>query len=948
VVEAAAPALPPGEPYAFALIWVDEQWQAGLDLLKQVQPLELRARCVLIGREPPADIGPQLRAAGALTYLHSEFPGWLIAPLRAALGRMAAFSNVPSYALLRALRGPVLQRESAILDSVLRLAEELFHTDQVKVLVRKRPDAPLYSLQSCGESVQLVACDSELSALFDAAAHFGDQLALPSVVHARLAPKLLPLASDYQGAAAIACDIGSDLQAAIVLLWRDRFLLNPVEVASLDALALLAGAAWSHLTLSMALPRAASVVRAVEQAGAATRSTEFQRELLRTMAELTGVHGALLVLRDAEEEPERLHIACDWFEPGFEPAQRGHLNVYCAQPSTLTPEAYRDALQLELTQRGSALQVLECLLLPGCGAVLLLDHPALKQHCASLRFQLLLSAAKQRLPVVFAALSAQHRQRAEASVDRFSALAAVQTKAGLHDALKDAVQLVSEIMGAEQVFLQYGGEIVSVPDSPEAQSILAIETSLTRFVKKSGKMARILNVEDGERQSFHQLDHAALAASARALHREHLRSVIICPIGEGIGVLKIITSDQGPFLTSTDAELAGALARKLSELTTSVLRAEMLRSLHQLMGQLAGFSGQELAAALVRDFESWCARFLRPNAQVFIRARDGFNSVLLEGASPSMSKSLQAALEARPTTECSEHLHLLHAPLFLAHAGLQGDLYVASHQRFPSYGAEYLLDAAREISLLLNTEYVRHELRKQSGVFRHGLLGPIQGLSSSAKLLEREVQQSGLELAPKLQRCVRDILSETQKINQWRERHRLFASFQEHKRIDLRRTNHDLRELVETCARRFDSAMAERQLRLVLRLPRGPVVLRFDPYALDMALSNVLDNAVKYAFFNRDVTVGLQPQRHAAEVWVEDIGHDIPADRAQQIYLPGGRGELHDPLRVIHGEGLGLYIARAIARAHGGDLTHSVRCEGHEINDKTPYRVRFTLTLTGG
>src|SRR5262249_26345414 len=163
-----------------------------------------------------------------------------------------------------------------------------------------------------------------------------------------------------------------------------------------------------------------------------------------------------------------------------------------------------------------------------------------------------------------------------------------------------------------------------------------------------------------------------------------------------------------------------------------VLRAEMLRSLHQLTSEVAGLSGQELAASLLQRFEAWCGRFLRPHTQVSIRAKDSYGSVLLEAVSPSMSKSLRVEVEGAPGAARREHTHLLHRPLSLAHAGLSGDLYVASHQRFPSYAADYLIDAAREISLLLNTEYVRHELRKQSGVFRHGLLGPIQGLSSSA------------------------------------------------------------------------------------------------------------------------------------------------------------------------------------------------------------------------
>ena len=52
----------------FPLIWVGDRWNDAVDYLAQVAPREVRERCIVIGRSPPADMGPRIRSVGALTY----------------------------------------------------------------------------------------------------------------------------------------------------------------------------------------------------------------------------------------------------------------------------------------------------------------------------------------------------------------------------------------------------------------------------------------------------------------------------------------------------------------------------------------------------------------------------------------------------------------------------------------------------------------------------------------------------------------------------------------------------------------------------------------------------------------------------------------------------------------------------------------------------------------
>lgn len=130
--------------------------------------------------------------------------------------------------------------------------------------------------------------------------------------------------------------------------------------------------------------------------------------------------------------------------------------------------------------------------------------------------------------------------------------------------------------------------------------------------------------------------------------------------------------------------------------------------------------------------------------------------------------------------------------------------------------------------------------------------------------------------------------------------------------------------------------------------PRGEFQADVDAASLDIALSNLLDNACKYAFYNRSIVLGARVVDRTFRVWVEDIGNPIPLEVGNQIYRFGERGSIRDPLRAITGQGIGLGLVMLIVAAHDGTLTHSSVRENpgsHEDTSTTPYRVKFTIDL---
>jgi signal transduction histidine kinase len=103
-----------------------------------------------------------------------------------------------------------------------------------------------------------------------------------------------------------------------------------------------------------------------------------------------------------------------------------------------------------------------------------------------------------------------------------------------------------------------------------------------------------------------------------------------------------------------------------------------------------------------------------------------------------------------------------------------------------------------------------------------------------------------------------------------------------------------------------------------------PVIYECMPGALKRALTNLLDNAVKYGKRAR-AAIGATPQ--AIEIVIDDEGPGIPEDELARVFQPFYRVE-GSRSRETGGIGLGLAIALSIVQAHGGQLALSNRPEG--------------------
>ena len=141
-------------------------------------------------------------------------------------------------------------------------------------------------------------------------------------------------------------------------------------------------------------------------------------------------------------------------------------------------------------------------------------------------------------------------------------------------------------------------------------------------------------------------------------------------------------------------------------------------------------------------------------------------------------------------------------------------------------------------------------------------------------------------------------------------------------RLDLGLETLDLRGLAEQAVSVVESR-AWPARRIALATPPRPVPLLADPVRLSTALQNLLDNALKYSPDGGPVSCRIEQVEGFATITVRDQGMGIDPERRHRLFTRFGR--LIDERHRIPGTGLGLYLAREIARAHGGDISYQAR-----------------------
>ncbi len=128
----------------------------------------------------------------------------------------------------------------------------------------------------------------------------------------------------------------------------------------------------------------------------------------------------------------------------------------------------------------------------------------------------------------------------------------------------------------------------------------------------------------------------------------------------------------------------------------------------------------------------------------------------------------------------------------------------------------------------------------------------------------------------------------------------------------------DIGAVVRDACELFQSPAEDKDLRLVCNVP-GKFGIFGDNRMIQRMIANLLDNAIKYTPAGGSVEVTVNTGNHdGVAIAVKDTGIGISEKDMPHIFE---RFYRCDPSRSEAGIGLGLSFARAIARAHGGDIS---------------------------
>ena len=142
----------------------------------------------------------------------------------------------------------------------------------------------------------------------------------------------------------------------------------------------------------------------------------------------------------------------------------------------------------------------------------------------------------------------------------------------------------------------------------------------------------------------------------------------------------------------------------------------------------------------------------------------------------------------------------------------------------------------------------------------------------------------------------------------------------EEQRLELHPADADLAGLARRAAGRLAPQFADRHVTLTVHAA-GPLPVRADPDRITQVLTNIIGNALAVTPAEGTVTVRARTAGQRTEVSVTDTGAGLAAGDLERVFERFYRAP--GPPHRSSGSGIGLTIARNIARAHGGEVTTS-------------------------
>ena len=247
-----------------------------------------------------------------------------------------------------------------------------------------------------------------------------------------------------------------------------------------------------------------------------------------------------------------------------------------------------------------------------------------------------------------------------------------------------------------------------------------------------------------------------------------------------------------------------------------------------------------------------------------------------------------------------------------------------NQRHYRSYGMPLKDEDGRpQLALVVSydvTGQVLAERRKDKAIaiLGHELRNPLATLNMGVALLRRAGSESPPPSAVDLME--RQVKQMTRMVDDL-----LGLAFIAHGRMELRRERCDIADLVDEVLALQASAAAHKRQTLRHVRPAAALTVDADYGKLTQVLTNLLGNAIKYTLEGGAVTVYCRDLGESVAVSIEDTGIGLDPASASRLFDLFSRGEQHG-VPATHAEGglgIGLWVARQLAEAHGGRLDAS-------------------------
>ncbi len=251
------------------------------------------------------------------------------------------------------------------------------------------------------------------------------------------------------------------------------------------------------------------------------------------------------------------------------------------------------------------------------------------------------------------------------------------------------------------------------------------------------------------------------------------------------------------------------------------------------------------------------------------------------------------------------------------------------HKQYIGEGSTFMLVILIGAAVVYSSFRRSIRLSRQQNNFMlsvtHELKSPIAAMKLNLQTLERhQLDEEKKKLLTG--RCVHEANRLNDLCNNM-----LLASQMEGRQYVAAKEKLHLSELVEKAVSDYSGRYPGRFAKGVI----DDVTINGDRLLMEMALNNLLENAVKYTPADKPVSVSLLRKKHTAQLQVADEGPGIPDKEKPKIFNKFYRVG-NEETRKSKGTGLGLYLTARIVKQHKGKIS---------ISDNQPRGSVFEISL---